>query len=164
RQVFAGLSVRDNLLLGAYHRRRTASLDGELGEVFALFPRLAERQAQLAGTLSGGEQQMLAIGRGLLSRPRVLLLDEPSLGLAPLAIREVVSQLRTLAAAGTTILLVEQNARAALRVASRGYVLSQGHLALEGPTERLLQDARVRSAYLGSGYQGQDPPSTAEHS
>ncbi len=148
RQVFTELSVHDNLLLGAYHRRRD-DLEPDFAKVYALFPRLSDRRGQLAGTLSGGEQQMLAIGRGLLSQPRVLLLDEPSLGLAPIAVREVTDQLVALVAEGTTILLVEQNARAALRVATRGYVLAQGEVVVDGPTAELLEDPRVRSAYLG---------------
>lgn len=151
RQVFPSLSVVDNLRLGAYARRRDPDVDADLEQVLDLFPVLAERRAQPAGTLSGGEQQMLAVGRGLMSSPEVLLLDEPSLGLAPLAIRDVVDQLKRLVASGTTILLVEQNARAALKVASRGYVLAQGRVILGGTNEELLDDERVRSAYLGSG-------------
>jgi branched-chain amino acid transport system ATP-binding protein len=148
RQVFPGLSVADNLRLGAY-RRRDPNITTDLDEVYALFPRLADRRDQVAGTLSGGEQQMLAIGRGLMSGPRVLLLDEPSLGLAPLAIREVVDRLAELAARGTTLLLVEQNTRAAMRVASRAYVLQQGSVVLAGDTDTLLEDPDVRAAYLG---------------
>jgi len=151
RQVFAALSVRDNLLLGGYRRRRDKAIPGDLDEVLALFPALADRQGQLAGTLSGGEQQMLAIGRGLMSRPRVLLLDEPSLGLAPLAVAEVVTQLIGLRDRGTTILLVEQNARAAMRVATRGYVLAHGRVLLAGTTDELLADPAVKAAYLGGG-------------
>ncbi len=149
RQVFQELPVHDNLLLGAYHRRRQ-DVEDDLANVYALFPALAGRRNQLAGTLSGGEQQMLAIGRGLLSNPRVLLLDEPSLGLAPIAVREVTAKLVALVAQGMTVLLVEQNARAALQVASRGYVLAQGQVVVEGPTAELMDDPRVRSAYLGS--------------
>ncbi len=148
RQVFGGLSVHDNLRLGAY-RRRGPEIDADLADVYALFPPLADRRGQLAGTLSGGEQQMLAIGRGLMSGPRVLLLDEPSLGLAPLAVREVVDRLVELAARGTTLLLVEQNTRAAMRVATRAYVLEQGSVTLAGDTKTLLEDPDVRAAYLG---------------
>ena len=153
RHVFPGLSVWDNLALGAYHRRREANLREEIDEVFDLFPALGARARQAAGTLSGGEQQMLAIGRGLMSKPRLLLLDEPSLGLAPLTSREVMKRLLTLRERGTTVLLVEQNARAALRVASRGYVLERGAVAVAGAREELLEDPGVRAAYLGRGFQ-----------
>ncbi len=161
RQVFAALSVRDNLLLGGYRRRRDKAIPGDLDEVLALFPALADRQGQLAGTLSGGEQQMLAIGRGLMSRPRVLLLDEPSLGLAPLAVAEVVTQLIGLRDRGTTILLVEQNARAAMRVATRGYVLAHGRVLLAGTTDELLADPAVKAAYLGGGLEPGAPQPSA---
>jgi branched-chain amino acid transport system ATP-binding protein len=149
RQVFAGLSVRDNLLLGAYGRRAAAA--ETLAQVERLFPMLAERARQAAGTLSGGQQQMLAVGRALMGRPAVLLLDEPSLGLAPGAVREVVVKLRELAALGTTIVLVEQNAAAAFKVAERGYVLERGRLMLTGTTAQLSADPQVRRAYLGIG-------------
>ena len=161
RQVFAALSVRDNLLLGGYRRRRDKAIPHDLDEIFALFPVLADRQGQLAGTLSGGEQQMLAIGRGLMSRPRVLLLDEPSLGLAPLAVGEVVTQLIGLRDRGTTILLVEQNARAAMRVATRGYVLAHGRVLLAGTTDELLADPAVKAAYLGGGLEPGAPQPSA---
>jgi branched-chain amino acid transport system ATP-binding protein len=159
RQVFGGLSVRDNLLLGAYGRRRAAAPDGDgrvspheaLRQVHELFPVLAERARQPAGTLSGGQQQMLAVGRALMGRPALLLLDEPSLGLAPGAVREVVVKLRRLAAIGTTIVLVEQNAVAAFKVAERGYVLERGRLTLSGTTAQLGADPQVRRAYLGMG-------------
>jgi branched-chain amino acid transport system ATP-binding protein len=148
RGVFADLSVRDNLLLGAYHRRsRTEGLD----DVLSLFPILRDRARQRAGTLSGGEQQMLAIGRALMARPKLLLLDEPSLGLAPLAIRQVVDRLLDLRARGTTILLVEQNIRAALRVATRGYLLRRGEVVLAGTSDELRQAPGVAAAYLGAG-------------
>jgi len=150
RQVFPELSVRDNLLLGAYGRRRRAGIRDDLDRMHALFPILAERAKQVAGTLSGGQQQMLAIGRALMSRPTVLLLDEPSLGLAPLAVREVVDKLVELAAAGSTLVLVEQNAAAAFRVASRGYVLDRGAVVAEDVIARLRDDPRVHAAYLGT--------------
>lgn len=146
RQVFAGLSVDDNLLLGAYVRRRRATHDRDV--IYDLFPQLADRREQLAGTLSGGEQQMLAIGRSLMSRPRLLLLDEPSLGLAPIIVGQVIRQLLVLRERGTTILLVEQNARAAFQVATRGYVLRQGRIVLAGPVEQLADDPEVQRAYL----------------
>ena len=151
RGMFAGLSVHDNLVLGAYCRRGERGLD----DIYALFPILAERGRQRAGTLSGGEQQMLAIGRALMARPRVLMLDEPSLGLAPLAVRQVFERLSELRDRGTTILLVEQNVRAALRVATRGYVLRRGAVVLEAAAGRLL-DANVVRAYLGHGRMATD--------
>lgn len=149
RQVFGGLSVEDNLRLGAYQRPGDA-IAPDLDMVFTLFSALQERREQYAGTLSGGEQQMLAIARGLMSRPRVLLLDEPSLGLAPLKVAEVVKVLLELVQRGTTLLLVEQNARAAMRVASRGYVMVQGEVIAEDTTDHLLDDPKIRAAYLGS--------------
>jgi branched-chain amino acid transport system ATP-binding protein len=157
RQVFPSLAVRDNLALGAYHRRRRrrAEIEGDLEAVYGLFPQLHERSTQLAGTLSGGEQQMLAIGRGLMSRPRVLLLDEPSLGLAPLAIREVIQRLQTQLERGTTVLLAEQNAKAALELASRGHVMAQGEVVLSGSSEQLRTDPQVRAAYLGGSSEAQ---------
>jgi branched-chain amino acid transport system ATP-binding protein len=153
RQLFAPMTVRENLILGAYvqyRRRRQEEVKEDLERVFALFPRLKERETQLAGTLSGGEQQMLAIGRALLSRPAVLLLDEPSMGLAPRLVREIfdhIARLRT--ERGVTILLVEQNARAALSIADRGYVLETGRVVLEGTAEDLLANRDVQRAYLG---------------
>lgn len=154
RQIFNTLTVRENLMLGTYHRYRSAkrSLAAEFAEIFAIFPRLRERQGQVAGTLSGGEQQMLAIGRGLMSHPAVLLLDEPSLGLAPLVAREILRVLSDLRARGMAIVLVEQNARAALQVADRALVLERGDLVLQGTREKLLSDHRVQAAYLGRGY------------
>jgi branched-chain amino acid transport system ATP-binding protein len=153
RRVFTGLSVRDNLLLGAYARRRApdfrAGLDRDLGQVYERFPILKERSRQAAGTLSGGEQQMLAIGRALMSRPRLLLCDEPSLGLAPLVVGEIMRLLASLREAGTTVLLVEQNARAALRASDRAYVLETGEVRLSGPARTLLEDAALKATYLG---------------
>lgn len=150
RQVFPGLPVIDHLLLGAYTRRRDAAVRSDLDHMLDLFPILRERSRQLAGTLSGGQQQILVIARALMSRPKVLLLDEPSLGLAPLAVREVVGKLKQLVGEGTTLLLVEQNARAAFEVASRGYVLSRGEVIAEDGVESLQADPRVKEAYLGA--------------
>ncbi|MEO6457957.1 MAG: ABC transporter ATP-binding protein [Chloroflexia bacterium] len=149
RRVLARLSVYDNLVLGAYIRKDQSAVPHDIATQFEYFPRLAERRSQLAGTLSGGEQQMLAIARALMSRPRLLLLDEPSLGLAPLIIREVFNVIKSLHAEGVTILLVEQNARLALQNADRGYVLEAGNIIIEGPAAALLDDPRVRKAYLG---------------
>lgn len=155
RQVFAPLSVRDNLLLGAYHlgwRGKRVGLRARLEEVYQLFPVLAERAHQPAGTLSGGEQQMLAIGRALMGRPKLLLLDEPSLGLAPRAARAIFDAIPTFRDRGLTVLLVEQNARAALRVADRGYVMETGRVVLEGSAQELVDQREVQRAYLGRGY------------
>jgi branched-chain amino acid transport system ATP-binding protein len=152
RQLFAHLTVLDNLLLGAYlyqNRKFKRELEEKLDWIYQVFPILRKRSKQLAGTLSGGEQQMLAIGRALMSRPRLLLLDEPSMGLAPLVVQEIFRVIRHLNDQGTTILLVEQNARAALQVARYGYVLETGSIALEGPTQQLLADDKVLRAYLG---------------
>jgi branched-chain amino acid transport system ATP-binding protein len=149
RQVFAGLSVLENLEMGARTKTARAARRDSLAEVFALFPRLRERAPQLAGTLSGGEQQMLAIGRALMARPRLLLLDEPSLGLAPIAVRTIMEIVATLNRRGTTILLVEQNVRRALGLCGRGYVVENGVVALAGSREQLLRSDHVRQAYLG---------------
>ena len=152
RQVFAPMTVEDNLVLGAYQaiRRNGKTSIKEISDrIYKLFPRLLERKKQLAGTLSGGEQQMLAIGRALMSEPRILLLDEPSMGLAPMIIKEIFEVLSQLKEKGTTILLVEQNARAALKLADRGYVLETGQLILEGKSEDLLNNTEVTRAYLG---------------
>ena len=150
RQIFGTLTVMENLNMGAY----TLGSDREAIEenrrrVFDLFPRLEERKNQLGGTLSGGEQQMLTIGRALMSRPRLLMLDEPSLGLAPLLVKTIFETIKEINQRGVTILLVEQNARAALKIAHRGYVLETGRVVLSGPAQELLQDERVRKAYLG---------------
>jgi branched-chain amino acid transport system ATP-binding protein len=151
RQIFGSLSVRENLMLGAVRRRgkERAALADDLGRVFALFPVLEERLGQAGGTLSGGEQQMLAIGRALMARPRLLLLDEPSLGLAPLMVARIFEVIARLKAEGTTILLVEQNARKALEVADRGYVLETGRIILGGPAAELAANPEVERAYLG---------------
>lgn len=152
RQLFAHLTVLDNLHLGAYlyHNRKFKNeIEEKLDWVFNLFPVLRKRAKQLAGTMSGGEQQMVAIGRALMSRPKLLLLDEPSMGLAPLVVHEIFKVIRRLNDQGTTILLVEQNARAALKIARYGYVLETGTVALEGPSQELLADEKVRHAYLG---------------
>ncbi len=149
RRVLTRQSVYDNLMLGAYIRNDAAGIKADIDLQFKRFPRLQERRNQLAGTLSGGEQQMLAIARALMSRPRLLLLDEPSLGLAPLIVREIFSIIRELHAEGVTILLVEQNASLALQNADRGYVLEAGVLTIAGNSSELLDDDRVRQAYLG---------------
>jgi branched-chain amino acid transport system ATP-binding protein len=148
RQVFAPLSVEDNLRLGAWPRRNTR-LDAELASVYELFPVLASRRRISAGMLSGGEQQMLAIGRALMAKPRLLLLDEPSMGLAPMLVEQILDVVRGLKQAGLTVLLVEQNARAALAIADRGYVIETGRIATSGSSDELLADAQVQAAYLG---------------
>ena len=149
RKIFSALSVNENLSMGAYTLSDKPRIEEHRERVFKLFPRLRERRNQLAGTLSGGEQQMLAIGRALMSDPKVLLLDEPSLGLAPLLVRAIFDIVREINRSGTTILLVEQNARAALKLANKGYVLETGNIVLSGPAATLLADERVRKAYLG---------------
>ena len=148
RLVFAPLSVEDNLRLGGYTRSREES-EATLERVFEMFPVLKSRRRQPAGTLSGGQQQMLAMGRGLMAKPRLLLLDEPSMGLAPKLVAEIFAAIRALKAAGTTIFLVDQNARAALSVAERGYVLETGRIVLSGSGEQLLADEQMKAAYLG---------------
>jgi len=150
RRVFANMTVRENLELGAYVQHGKASqIRADMERVFGLFPRLKERAAQLAGTLSGGEQQMLAIGRALMSRPKLLMLDEPSLGLAPFLVQQIFEIIRDINSQGVTILLVEQNAFQALRVAKRGYVLETGSVVLEDSCDRLLANEDVKKAYLG---------------
>lgn len=149
RRIFSNLTVQENLEIGAYYRTDRAGIERDLAWVYSLFPRLQERRRQKGGTLSGGEQQMLAIGRALMSRPRLLALDEPSLGLAPLLVKEVFRVLREINSQGTTILLVEQNARAALQLADYGYVMETGHITLEGAGKDLLVNEKVRRAYLG---------------
>ena len=151
RELFAALNVQDNLRLGAFARRgrRASHLADDLDAVYAVFPRLAERRRQVAGTMSGGEQQMLAIGRAMMSAPKLLLLDEPSLGLAPLIVEEIFAVIAELKAAGTTVMLIEQNARAALRLADHGYLLETGEVVLGAPAAELAADERVAGAYLG---------------
>jgi branched-chain amino acid transport system ATP-binding protein len=152
RELFGELTVRDNLLLGAYAKRlRGAALQQRLDTVYARFSRLKERAAQRADTLSGGERQMLALGRALMSQPRLLLLDEPSLGLAPLIVRDILAIVRTLRDDGVSILLVEQNARAALDTSDHGYVLETGEIAFAGASHELARDPRVQATYLGGG-------------
>lgn len=149
RRVFPRMSVLENLEMGAYARRDRGNVTVELDHIFTLFPRLKERQHQYAGTLSGGEQQMLAMGRALMARPKVLLLDEPSMGLAPIFVETIFALIRTINAAGMTILLVEQNARMALQVAHRGYVLQSGEIVLHDTAAALLRSDVVRKSYLG---------------
>ncbi len=149
RQVFANMTVRENLGLGAYQRSDSAGIKSDLDKCYEQFPVLAERREQRAGTLSGGEQQMLAIGRALMARPKLLLLDEPSLGLAPLIVRKIFQIIREINAAGTTIFLVEQNAHMALATAHRGYVLQTGRVIKTAPAKDLLVDPEVKAAYLG---------------
>jgi len=151
RRIFPRLTVQENLAMGAYQRRDKDGIQRDLERVFALFPRLKERLHQKGGTLSGGEQQMLAIGRALMSRPRVLLLDEPSMGLAPVLVEMIFDIIREINQQGITILLVEQNARMALSVAHRGYVLETGRIVLSGPGPQLAGDPMVKAAYLGEG-------------
>lgn len=151
RELFAAMTVEDNLVLGAFHRyrKRDKAIAADFEQVYQLFPRLHERRRQLAGTLSGGERQMLALGRALMSRPRLLMLDEPSLGLAPLIVRDIFRVIAGLRETGVSILLVEQNARAALQVADYGYVLETGEIVVEGPSADLASNPRVIESYLG---------------
>ena len=149
RGVFPRLTVAENLAMGAFVRNDKAAIAGDLEQVYGHFPRLKERATQLAGTLSGGEQQMLAIGRALMSRPKLLLLDEPSMGLAPLMVQKIFEVVRAVAAQGMTILLIEQNAKLALQTSQRGYVMESGEITLNGEAAELLDDPKVRAAYLG---------------
>src|SRR5215210_286013 len=149
RKIFSRMTVLENLEMGAYHRNDTAEIQGDMDRVFDLFPRLKERVKQEAGTMSGGEQQMLAIGRSLMSRPRLLLLDEPSMGLAPVLVERIFQVIEEINKQGTTILLVEQNANVALEVATRGYVLETGAIVNAASAEKLREDPKVREAYLG---------------
>lgn len=151
RQVFPELSVKENLLIGTYSRRDRARIPQDFAHVYEHFPVLEEREAQPAGTLSGGEQQMLAIGRALMASPKVLLLDEPSLGLAPMVTRQIFQIIKALNAEGTTILLVEQNARLALAACDRAYILETGRMVLSGPGRELLESEEVKRSYLGGG-------------
>ena len=149
RGVFARLNVHENLLMGAYARDDKAQILREVDEIYGMIPRLKERTLQMAGTLSGGEQQMLAIGRAMLAQPKLLMLDEPSMGLAPLMVEKIFEIIRLIASRGTTILLIEQNAQLALEHATRGYVLESGEITLQGDAKVLLADPRVKAAYLG---------------
>lgn len=149
RGIFGQLTIEENLAMGAYSRRDVEQVKRDTDYVLELFPRLGERLKQSAGTLSGGEQQMLAMGRAMLSRPRLLLLDEPSMGLAPIMVERIFDVIRTIADEGVTILLIEQNARLALEVSHRGYVMESGRMILEGPSAQLLNNPKVRAAYLG---------------
>jgi branched-chain amino acid transport system ATP-binding protein len=149
RGVFTRMTIRENLLMGAYARDDLADISADIERWFETFPRLKERQSQLAGTLSGGEQQMLAMARALMSRPRLLLLDEPSMGLAPIMVERIFEVVREVAQQGVTILLVEQNVRQALAIATRGYVMESGRIVLHDTAANLLEDARVVEAYLG---------------
>jgi len=165
RQIFGPLTVLENLELGAYLRFKKKEKEGiakDLEWVFELFPRLRERVKQLAGTLSGGEQQMVAIGRALMARPKLLLLDEPSMGLAPLVVKDIMNTVSALRDSGVTVLMVEQNARASLKISDRGYVLETGRVVLQGLSDELMNDSDVKRAYLGKDYktfwEGRDRP------
>ena len=149
RRVFAELTVEDNLMLGAYTRKDKEGIAKDLEEIYGYFPRLKEREKQLAGTLSGGEQQMLAMGRALMAKPDILLMDEPSMGLSPLLVKEIFSIIKKINETGVTILLVEQNAKLSLEIADRAYVLETGNIALEGTGKELLNSESIRKAYLG---------------
>ena len=151
------MTVRENLILGAYTlfgRKRGKEAEGNLEQIYGMFPILRERKSQLAGTLSGGEQQMVAIGRGLMSNPDLVMMDEPSMGLAPLIVKDIFNVVKTLRDRGKTVLIVEQNAKAVLEIADRGYVMETGSLVLEGSSEDLLDNNDVRRAYLGKDYKG----------
>jgi len=149
RGVFARMTITENMMMGAYTRKDGAGIQQDIDRMFEVFPRLKERAGQLAGTLSGGEQQMLAMARALMSRPKLLLLDEPSMGLSPIMVEKVFEVVRSVSAQGTTILLVEQNAKLALQAANRAYVMESGLITLSGEAKRLLDDPKVRAAYLG---------------
>jgi branched-chain amino acid transport system ATP-binding protein len=149
RGIFGKLTIVENLEMGAYHRKDSAQIARDMAYVFELFPRLAERKKQISGTLSGGEQQMLAIGRAILSQPKLLLLDEPSMGLAPIIVQGIFEIIKKLSQDGVTILLVEQNAKLALEISHRGYVMESGRITLSGDAASLLADERVKNAYLG---------------
>ena len=149
RRVFSELSVLENLRLGAYTRKDKIEVEESLNRIYQSFPRLAERKSQLAGTLSGGEQQMLAMGRALMSKPRIVLMDEPSMGLSPILVQEIFRIIEEISATGTTVLLVEQNANKALSIADRAYVLETGKIVLEGKAKELLKDEAIKKAYLG---------------
>ena len=149
RRVFAELSVYENLKMGAYTRKDKAEIEESLNNVYKRFPRLEERKNQMAGTLSGGEQQMLAMGRALMSRPKIILMDEPSMGLSPIMVNEIFDIIRAVSEGGTTVLLVEQNAKKALSIADRAYVLETGNIVLEGNAKDLLEDDSIKKAYLG---------------
>ncbi len=151
RGVFGGLTIEENLAMGAYTRKDRDGIRADIERVYALFPRLKERRRQTAGTLSGGEQQMLAMGRAMMSRPRLLLLDEPSMGLAPLMVQKVFETILAVSGEGVTILLIEQNAKLALEVSHRGYVMESGEVTLAGDAKELLHDPKIRAAYLGVG-------------
>ena len=150
RRIFPRMSVRENLEMGAYQRPKGAEMDADFDRVFSLFPRLKERESQNGGTLSGGEQQMLAIGRALMAKPKLLLLDEPSMGLAPILVEQIFDIVKDINASGTTVLLVEQNALMALGIARRGYILQTGEIVLQDVAERLMTNPEVQKAYLGT--------------
>ena len=149
RRVFAELSVYENLRMGAYTRKDKSEIEESLANVYKRFPRLEERKNQMAGTLSGGEQQMLAMGRALMSKPKIILMDEPSMGLSPIMVNEIFDIIRAVSESGTTVLLVEQNAKKALSIADRAYVLETGNIVLEGKAEDLLENDSIKKAYLG---------------
>ncbi len=149
RRLFSLMSIKDNLIVGAYNKKADACKDETLKQVYDMLPRLKERETQMAMTLSGGEQQMVAIGRGLMARPRILMLDEPSLGLAPVLIKSIFETIRKIADQGTTVLLVEQDVNHSLSLSDRGYVLEHGRIAMEGPAKELLNDPHIKEAYLG---------------